>query len=92
MRLILFYTKFEFEIGTQIFVTCLKRETKRCSVKFLAKIIQSSCKMAENISTKIQLEKKLAENEKNFANQSLKEQNQAKAKNEVKLFYRTRKI
>ena len=47
--------------------------------------------MAENISTKIQLEKKLAENEKNFANQSLKEQNQAKAKNEVKLFYRTRK-
>ena len=47
--------------------------------------------MAENISTKIQLEKKLAENEKKFANQSLKEQNQAKAENEVKLFYRTRK-
>ena len=37
-------------------------------------------------------EKKIAENEKIFANQSLKEQNeQAKAKNEVKLFSRTRK-
>ena len=47
--------------------------------------------MAEKISTEIQLEKKIAENEKNFANQTLKEQNQAKAKNEVKLFSRTRK-
>ena len=43
--------------------------------------------MAEKISTEIQIEKKIAENEKNFANQSLKEQKQAKAKNEVKLFF-----
>ena len=47
--------------------------------------------MAEKISTEIQIEKKIAENEKNFANQSLKEQKQAKAKNEVKLFFSNEK-